>query len=191
MMSKIDEVFKKILNDTDIFDSPRGEEDLKLFKEDDWKKLKELLDEDRRDEFKEKVDNMLDKKIKKVQQKKIWSREDRIKELKQRAEWLKSAFDNKPYLLRQLIEILDWYGLVECKLPNMETYGKIIEKYEISIVEEYLSDKIRRTNYSQRKALEKVFEYIKELYHAGVSSERIAYFVRKLNSLTKYWEVIE
>ncbi len=190
-MSKIDEVFKKILNDTDIFDSPRGEEDLKLFKEDDWKKLKELLDEDRRDEFKEKVDNMLDKKIKKVQQKKIWSREDRIKELKQRAEWLKSAFDNKPYLLRQLIEILDWYGLVECKLPNMETYGKIIEKYEISIVEEYLSDKIRRTNYSQRKALEKVFEYIKELYHAGVSSERIAYFVRKLNSLTKYWEVIE
>ena len=41
------------------------------------------------------------------------------------------------------------------------------------------------------KALERVLEYVKELYIAGISPEEIAYFVRKLESLTKYWEVIE
>ena len=194
MTSKMDEVFKKVLNDRDIFDSPydRNKRDNipKLFEEDSWKVLGRLFNEGKRDEFINKVDSRIREIENQEQGTNSWRRE-KINELKQRGEWLKSAFDNKPHLLKQLFENLEWYGLVECKLPTMDSYGKVIERYNITMVEQYFVDKIKRSSYPQNRALEKVLEYVKELYIAGISPEEIAYFVRKLNSLTKYWEVIE
>lgn len=194
MMSKMDEVFKKVLNDRDIFDSPYDGKTRtlipKLFEGDSWKELKKLFNDDKRTEFIEKIDSRIREIENQERRSKDW-RCKKINELKKRAEWLKSAFDNKPHLLKQLFGNLEWYGLVECKLPNMDQYGKVIERYDISIVEEYFTDKIKKASFPKNKALEKVFEYVKELYNAGASSEEIAYFVRKLNSLTAYWEVIE
>ena len=194
MTSKMDEVFKKVLNDKDIFDSPydRNKRDNipKLFEGDSWKVLGRLFNEGKRDEFISKVDSRIREIEDQEQGTNSWRRE-KINELKQRGEWLKSAFDNKPHLLNQLFENLEWYGLVECKLPNMDSYGKVIERYNITMVEQYFADKIKRSSYPQNRALERVLEYVKELYIAGISPEEIAYFIRKLNSLTKYWEVIE
>ncbi len=193
-MSKIDEVFRKVLNDKEIFDSPYDRNTRapipKLFEGANWKKLGRLFSKGRKDEFIEKIDSRIMEIENQERGARGWRR-DRINELKQRAEWLKLAFDNKPHLLKQLFENLEWYGLVECKLPNMDQYGKVIERYDISIVEEYFADKIRRISYPQNRALEKILEYVKELYAVGTSPEEIAYFVRKINSLTKYWEVIE
>jgi len=82
----------------------------------------------------------------------------------------------------------------------MEIFGKVIERYDISIIEYYFVEKINKEisykNVQRRiskkgRALEKILEYVKELHAAGISSEEIAYFVRKLNSLENYWEVIE
>ena len=194
MTSKMDEVFKKVLNDRDIFDSPydRNKRDNipKLFEEDSWKALERLFNEGKRDEFISKVDSRIREIENQEQGTNSWGRE-KINELKQRGERLKSAFDNKPHLLKQLFENLEWYGLVECKLPNMDSYGKVIERYNLSTIEHYFVDKINRASYHQSRALERVLEYVKELYIVGISPEEIAYFVRKLNSLTKYWEVIE
>ncbi len=194
MTSKMDEVFKKVLNDRDIFNSPydRNKRDNipKLFEKDSWKELGRLFNEGKRDEFISKVDSRIREIENQEQRTNSWRRE-KINELKKRGEWLKSAFDNKPYLLKQLFENLEWCGLVECKLPNMDSYGKVIERYNITTVEQYFVDKIKRTSYPQNRALERVLEYVKELYISGISPEEIAYFVRKLNSLTKYWEVIE
>jgi uncharacterized protein Yka (UPF0111/DUF47 family) len=194
MTSKLDEVFKKVLNDRDIFDSlyDKNAKKLipKLFEGSEWKELGELFKEGKKDDFISKIDTKLKEIDEKEEGANKW-RSDRINELKQRAKWLKSAFDNKPHLLKQLFENLEWYGLVECKLPNMDSYGKVIERYDLSTVEQYFLDKINRSSRPQNKALEKVLEYVKELYNDGVSPEEIAYFVRKLDSLTKYWEVIE
>jgi DNA-binding transcriptional regulator GbsR (MarR family) len=194
MTSKLDEVFKKVLNDRDIFDSlyDKNAKKLipKLFEGSEWKELGELFKKGKKDDFISKIDTKLKEIEEKEQGDNNW-RSDRINELKRRAEWLKSAFDNKPHLLKQLFENLEWYGLVKCKLPNMDSYGKVIERYDLSTVEQYFLDKINRSSDPQKKALEKVLEYVKELYNNGVSPEEIAYFVRKLDSLTKYWEVIE
>ena len=194
MTSKMDEVFKKVFNDRDIFDSPydRNKGDIipKLFEGDSWKELGRLFNESKKDEFISKVDSRIREIENQERGVNNWRRK-KINELKQRGEWLKSAFDNKPHLLKQLFENLEWYGLVECKLPNMDSYGKVIERYNISTIVHYFVDKINRASYHQSKALERVLEYVKELYIAGISPEEIAYFVRKLNSLTKYWEVIE
>ena len=194
MMSKMDEVFRKVLNDKEIFDSPydRYTRALipKLFEGASWKELGRLFNEGRKDEFIEKIDSRI-REIENHERRTRGWRRDKINELKQRAEWLKLAFDDKPNLLKDLFENLEWYGLVECKLPRMEDYGKVIERYDISIVEQYFVDKIRRASYPQNKALEKILGYVKELRTAGISCEEVAYLVRKIDSLTKYWEVIE
>jgi len=211
MMSKMDEVFRKVLNDRDIFDTLYDTHARKLipklFEGDSWKELGRLFNEGRKDEFIEKIDSRIreienqEKELSKNMKNKLnskkyneWikSRKEIIKKLNQRAEWLKSAFDNKPNLLKNLFENLEWYGLVKCKLPrSMEDYGKVIERYDISIVEQYFVDKIKRASYPQNRALEKILEYVKELHTAGISPEEIAYLVRKIDSLAKYWEVIE
>ena len=195
MMSKMDEVFRKVLNDKEIFDSPYDRYTRtpipKLFEGASWKELGGLFNEGRKNEFIEKIDSRI-REIENQEQRARGWRRDKINELKQRAEWLKLAFDNKPNLLKDLFENLEWYGLVECKLPRMEDYGKVIERYDISIVEQYFVDKIkRRASYPQNRALEKILEYVKELHTAGISPEEIAYLVRKIDSLAKYWEVIE
>ncbi len=193
-MSKMDEVFRKVLNDREIFDSlydrNAGAPIPKLFEGDSWRELERLFNEGKRDEFIEKIDSRI-REIENQERRANRWRRDRINELKQRAEWLKSAFDKKPHLLKQLFKNLEWYGLVECKLPRMEDYGKVIERYDISIVEQHFVDKIKRASYPQDRALKKILEYVKELHTAGISPEEIAYFVRKIDSLTKYWEVIE
>ncbi|UYZ40534.1 MAG: hypothetical protein N2V74_03615 [Candidatus Methanospirare jalkutatii] len=194
MMSKIDEVFRRVLNDKEIFDSPYDRNTRasipKLFEGDSWKELGRLFNESRKDEFIEKIDSRI-REIENQERRARGWRRDKINELKQRAEWLKSAFDNKPNLLKNLFENLEWYGLVECKLPRMEDYGKVIERYDISIVEQYFVDKIKGASYPQNRALEKILEYVKELHTTGISPEEIAYLVRKIDSLAKYWEVIE
>ena len=195
MSNKMDEVFRKVLNDREIFDSPYDREAKapipKLFEGNGWKELKRLFDERRKDKFIEKIDSRI-REIEKQERSASGRRRNRINELKQRAKWLKSAFDGKPHLLKDLFENLRWYGLVECKLPrSMEDYGKVIERYDISIVEQYFVDKIKRASYPQNRALEKILEYVKELHTAGISPEEIAYLVRKIDSLAKYWEVIE
>lgn len=195
MMNKLDEVFKKILNDTDIFDSPYDQRDRKiipkLFEGDKWQKLKKLFSEGNKVKFLEVIDARIEEIIKQEQNVKDW-RLERINELKQRAEWLRRSFDEKPYLLKEVFETLSWYGLVKCKLPSsMDNYGKVIERYELSIVCQFFTDKISRANFPQNKALRKILEYVKELFNLGFSPEEIAYFVRKVDSLEKYWEVIE
>jgi hypothetical protein len=194
MMSKIDEVFRKVLNDREIFDSPYDKNAKapipKLFEGDSWKELERLFNERRKNEFIEKINSRI-REIEDQERRANKWRRDKINELKQRAEWLKSAFDGKPHLLKDLFENLRWYGLVECKLPRMEDYGKVIERYDISIVEQYFVDKIKRASYPQNRALKKILEYVKELHTAGISPEEIAYSVRKIDSLTGYWEVIE
>jgi len=193
MMSKISEVFKKMLNDRELFDSPydkkTGVPIPKLFEGDSWKELGKLFNQGKKEKFIERIDSRI-KELENQEQKGSRWRRDKINELKQRAERLKLAFDSKPYLLKALFENLSWYGIVECKLPAMEEYGKVIERYDMYIVEQYFVDKIKRATYPQNRALAKLLEYIKELNTAGTTLEEIAYSVRKIESLTKYWEVI-
>ena len=195
------------MNDRDIFDSlwgrGWGKPIPKLFKKDEWKELKNIFEdviknneedikEKKKNEFIGKIDNgkknLMEKKNLK-EKKNEWNKG--IEELEKRAEWLKYALNEKPNLLKNLFENLEWYGLVKCRLPNMNNYGRVIERYDISTVEQYFIDKIYKAHNTRGKALEKVLEYVKELHSAGVPSEEIAYFVRKLESLTKYWEIIE
>lgn len=200
MIDKMKEMYRKILNDKDIFDSPYDRERRstipKLFENQEWRKLGDLFRNLNRIEFERMIDERIqeirnhEKNIQSHRRRKEWRRRQ-IEEQERLANSLKTAYKTKPILLEQLFETLNWYGLVECKLPNMDNYGKVIERYDISVVEQFFTDKIGGANHGEKRALRKVLEYMKELYASGASLEEIAYFVRKLNSLKEYWKVIE
>lgn len=184
MTSNMDEIFKRVLNDRDIFWIKK-----EIFSKDEWKKLKEAREKP--DEFNKIVDNKIE-----VMENKMNSLSDKDKgrevfeksiELCHR---LKSAIKEKPNIIKQMFDNLGSYGLIQCNLPSMDDYGKGIERYGISTVEQFFLDKMKRENDPhKKKALEKVLEYVKELYNANLSALEIAYFIRKLDSITILWEV--
>ena len=45
---------------------------------------------------------------------------DRGKKLEMKANWLKEKIDKNSNFLRKLFKNLEWFGVIECKLPNME-----------------------------------------------------------------------
>jgi len=191
MMSKIDEVFRKVLNDRDIFWYK-----VEIFDEKEWAELQQIFDDyikNKKKDSKDLVKRKIDQKIKFIQRRNI-RHEDKNKILKLLTA-LKNSVDEMPNLLYELLNTLNSYGLVKCNLPSsrsMEIFGKVIERYDISTVRHFFITKAsKESNPHVRKALKKVLEYVEELHISGVSSEKIAYFVRKLNSLEKYWEVIE
>ena len=90
---------------------------------------------------------------------------------------------------------LDRYGLVKSNLPSssvLEDFGKVIENHNRSTVEQYFLYKIdKERNRFRRKALKKALEYLKELYAMKLDTLEIAFFIRKLDSLTQFMEVIK
>lgn len=182
MMSKMDEVFKKVLNDVDIFYRKKI-----IFNHDEWAKLYKLYKEEKFDEY----NRIIQKKIECIDD------PDSEKICKN----LKFPLKEKKNILNQIFSIFDEFGIIKSNLPkrsSLDNFGKVIERYEQSTVEQYFLDKIRdeyisnKGCYSYRgKALIKLLEYVKELFSADINSEEIAYFVRKLNSLTTYWELLK
>lgn len=194
-MSKIDDVFRNVLNDDDIFESKydfkRKGKFPKLFEVSTWKQLGERFTAKDEAAFLKIIEERIQTITKKQAEYGKWERD-----LKRQADWLKKAYREKPYLLADVLANFSWYGAMECNLPAMDSYGKVIERYDRAIVETFFMEKIskemdRDGTFNRRgKALTKALEYVKELYDAEVSVEEIAYFVRKLNALKEYWEVI-
>jgi len=189
----LDDVMRRVLNDPDIF-GPRYDKNTRsslplLFGKEDWKQLKEAFSKRDKNSFNSIVDNQCRELRQKEQNaRRRW---DRIRDTIELGKSLKTAYGQKPYILEQMFDNLDSFGLVECKLPNMEDYGKVIENHNRSIVEQYFLSKISRARGYQNRALRKTLEYVKELYAMNLDVLEIAFFIRKLNSLTEFMEVIK
>ena len=189
----LDDVMRRILNDSYIFGPPYDRNARAviplLFETEDWKQLKEAFEERDKNSFNSIV-NQCQELQQKEQNANRW-RKDKIRDTIELGKSLKKAYDQKPYILEQMFDKLDSFGLVECKLPNMEDYGKVIENHNRSTVEQYFLSKIDRARGYQKHALRKTLEYVKELYALNLDILEIAFFIRKLNSLTQFMEVIK
>jgi len=188
----LDDVMRRILNDSYIFSPPydrnAGAVIPLLFEMEEWKKLKEAFEERDKNSFNSIVDNQCHELQQKEQNANRW-RKDKIRDTIELGKSLKKAYDQKPYILEQMFDKLDSFGIIECKLPNMEDYGKVIENHNRSTVEQYFLSKIDRARGYQKRALRKTLEYVKELYVMNLDILEIAFFIRKLNSLTQFMEV--
>jgi len=187
-------VMWRILNDSYIFGPPYDRNARAviplLFETEGWKRLKKTFDVRDKNTFNSIVENQCQELQQKEQNANQW-RKNKIRDTIELGKSLKKAYDQKPYILEQMFDKLDSFGLVECKLPNMEDYGKVIENHNRSTVEQYFLSKIDRARGDQKRALRKTLEYVKELYVMNLDILEIAFFIRKLNSLTQFMEVIK
>jgi len=191
----LDDVIRRILNDPDIFGPPYDKDARSalplLFEVEKWRQLKGSFTNRDRNSFNFIVDSQC-KELQQKENKTTRWREGKIRAIIGLGKSLKDAYEQKPYILEQMFDKLDSFGLVECKLPNMEDYGKVIENHSLSTVERYFVSKIdRAANADQRRALRKTLEYVKEMYAMDLDVIEIAFFVRKLNSLSQFIELIK
>ncbi len=182
-MNKLQDILQEILNDKDIFTTPYNLEP--LIDNYTWSKLREFIETDNRDEFVKLIDN-------RYNQVKYRYRGKLSKDLKYRYNSLKNAYDNRQTLLKELLDNLDWFGLVHNNLPNMNEIGIIIERYTDDVVKAYFQDKIARENNPYKKnALRKVLLYYIEMRKCNIPRSVIAYFIRKLDKLENYWGLLD
>ncbi|MBS4060361.1 MAG: hypothetical protein KG029_08185 [Bacteroidetes bacterium] len=177
----MDEIFKRVLNDKDIFWIKKD-----IFNEAEWNELKKA--KNNHSDFTKIVDSKI-KSLENEMSNISYRNKKDIEEAIKLCNGLKSAVKDKYNFLCQMLDVLKSFGVVQPNLPNMDDYGKVIERYRITIIEQFFLEKIQKENKHRKKALKKVLEYVKELYSANLSPLEIAYFVRKLDSLTVFWEV--
>ena len=95
-------------------------------------------------------------------------------------------------LVWQLADQLDSFGPLRANLPDMEDFGKVVEGHGRPIAEQYFLYKIRKEKVQRRRtALAGLFEVVKGLYDQRVDPLEIAFFVRKIESLTQIVEVLK
>jgi hypothetical protein len=190
----LDDVVKQVLNDPDIFGPPYDRNQRSyiplLFPKESWKELNTSFEKKDKTAFNSLVDKQMQYLRNEAYHSQGW-RKNQIEKSLSLGESLKKAFETKPNLLSQLLNVFDSFGLIECKLPNMEDFGKIIENHAKATIEQFFLYKIEKAPWDQKRALKKVFEYMKELYAMNLDVLEIAFFVRKLNSLTEFMEVIK
>ncbi len=95
-------------------------------------------------------------------------------------------------LVRGLADQLDAFGPLRPNFPNLEDFGKVIEGHSRAIAEQFFLYKIQKEKDQRRcDALAALFEAVKELYDKHVNPLEIAFFVRKVESLTQIVEVLK
>lgn len=182
----LDEIMKRVLNDSEIFYISYT-----IFDEAEWKNLGEEFLKSNFAEVTARIDEKNNQLQNALNSEKIEERKETLKKAIKLTKALKSAVSIKPYIVKQLFLTLERFGIVSSKLPNMEDFGKVIENYNRATVEQYFLYKIEKEkNRFGRKALKKTLEYLKELYAMKLDTLEIAFFIRKLNSLTQFMEVI-
>ena len=186
----LDEIMRRVLNDSDVFYVSYT-----IFVESEWKNIGEKFQKGNFDE----VTAMIDEKINQLQDALNSETNRKKKETLEKAikltESLKSAIGNEPHILKQIILIYDKFGLIKSNLPSssiLEDFGKVIENHNRPTVEQYFLYKIdKEKNRFRRKALKRILEYLNELYTMNLDILEIAFFIRKLDSLTQFMEVIK
>ncbi len=183
----LDDVMKRVLNDPDIFFIK-----FKIFDHNEWKDLKTKFQNNDIVSVNKKIDDKISDLRKEYQQSERDSkRQNAIQEAGELTNALKESLIKKPYTINQMFLTLDHFSIIKCNLPNMEDYGKVIENHNFPIVEEYFLYKIDKANRFERAALKKIFEYVKVLYDMKQDIIEIAFFIRKVNSLTHYTEMVK
>ena len=107
---------------------------------------------------------------------------------------LKAHVNNESPLVRNLVDQLDNFGPLLSNLSKneLDDYGRVIEGHNRTTVEHFFLYKIHKEkNDRDRGAHTSLFQVVQALYDQHVDFLEIAFFVRKLDSLTQIVEVLK
>jgi hypothetical protein len=182
----IEAAMRRVLNDRRIFCMPQA-----LIDKANWSEFREALgrdDKSRAAAVLESAEKMLTTRINNERDS---ARRSHLEDAKTLLIGLKTCVNEGAVLVRDLAQRLDTFGPLRPNLPNMEDFGKVIEGHSRPTAEQFFLYKIQKEKDNRRRAaLTALFEVVKGLYEQRVDPLEIAFFVRKIESLTQIVEVL-
>lgn len=183
----LETAMRLVLNDRRIFWMPQ-----EIINKSDWSEFRKALgknDKARLASFLELAEKTINGHLTKEQDNR---RKRNLEDAKALLINLKTHVDKGSPLVRNLVDHLDTFGPLRPNLPNMEDFGKVIEGHGRPTAEQFFLYKIQKEQAQHRRdALIALFEVVKELYEQHVNPLEIAFFVRKVDSLTQIVEVLK
>lgn len=182
----LDVAICKALNDRRIFWMPQV-----LIDKNHWAKFKEATEKGDKDtalqivgEAKVKIQALISKESDS-------GKKNHLKDAQKLLAGLETNTCSNSSFVQNLVNQLDCFGPIKPNLPNMEDFGKVLEGYSRPTAEQFFLYKIQKEKYPRKKkALSAIFEVVKDLYEARIEPLKIAFFIRKIDSLTQIVEVL-
>jgi len=195
---------KALLNDRAVFPFLREQangREVCLFDREGWRKLRELFQKEDFSAFKGTVEARL-AEMRKLQRSD--TQPQRTQGNQNRAPGRRDAYGSNlklgtaladaptryPATLQRFLDVFEEFGCLDTHLPNMEDYGKVAEFSEPAVLEQYFLSKMARAKEREGRALKHVLEQTKVLLQQGADGAQVAFFLRKLDSLKSFPEVI-
>lgn len=183
----IEEAIRIALNDRRIFWMPQ-----ELIDEADFCRLKDALSKNDTSRALQLVGQSQDVVKERIARECDPYRRRHLEDARRLLSGLENRIAQDSSLVRSLLDQLESFGPVICNLPNMEDFGKIIEGHSQSISEQFFLYKIQKEKDARRRqALVALLEIVRKLYNQRVEPLEIAFFVRKINSLSVLVEVLK
>lgn len=182
----LEAAIKRVLNDRRIFWMPQ-----ELINKVDWARLREAASRADHSVTRQVLINAQNSLKAKIDAERDSEKRQKLEENKVLLEGLSNRIENNSSFATRLLELLESFGPLRCNLPNMEDFGKVIEGHGRPTAEQFFTYKIQKEkDHHRRQALTALFEVVKELYDCHVEPLEIAFFVRKIDSLTQLVEVL-
>lgn len=183
----LEEAMRRAINDRRIFCMPQ-----ELISKTEWAKLKEAVYKSDSNASQQVLIAVKDALTAKLKLERDPGRKRNLEADKDLLERLEFHLQKDSPLARHLLELLESFGPLRANLPNMEDFGKVIEGHSRPIAEQFFLYKIQKEkDQRRRQALMALFEEVKKLYDQHVEPLEIAFFVRKVDSLTQLVEVLK
>ena len=183
----LEAAIRQVLNDRRIFGMAE-----QLIGEAKWSEFREALrknDKTRIGSILESSENAINAHISKERDDK---KRERLQEARKLLIGLKACISKDSILIHDLADQIDSFGPLRFNLPNMEDFGKIIEGHSRPVAEQFFLYKIdKEKDQRRRAALAALLDVVKGLYEKRVDPLEIAFFVRKMESLTQIMEVLK
>lgn len=191
----LEQAVSRVLNDRRIFEPPYDRESKArlplLFTPEQWQELRASFLEGDENRFRSLVDQRMSQLGHTGGRTSQWE-EGRVEEFSRLGNALKVAVTRAPHVLNKLFNTFEAFGLLQCNLPNMEDFGRVIEGHGRATAEQFFLHKIdKEKDRRRRKALIAVLEVVTGLYDQRVEPLEIAFFVRKIDSLAQLAEVLK
>lgn len=183
--SPLEDAMRRVLNDRRIFWMPQ-----ELIGKADWAKLRDALSRDDSDSALGVVASAKDGLVRRINAERDSTKRQHLEGAGQLLDGLGAKIKQAPTSINRVLDMMESFGPVRCNLPDTEDLGKVIEGYGRPTVEQFFSYKIQKERDQRRQALAALFEEVRRLYDQHVEPTEIAFFVRKIDSLNQFVEVL-
>lgn len=183
----LETAIRRVLNDRRIFWMPQ-----EIIGKSEWSEFRQALHGDDKSHASQVLKSAEKRLIRCVSNEQNDRRRGHLENAKRLLTGLKKHVNGGSVCAQNLAYQLDAFGPLRSNLPNMEDFGKVIERHGRPTAEQFFLYKIQKENNNRRRyALTALWEVVKGLYDQRVNPLEIAFFVRKVESLAQIVEVLK